>query len=125
MKVLYSKVLRYLRFISVNRKYFRNWFLILLTYFLIRRGLLRKNSITTICRDNAVLALPYNLYVGLLEGLSEGLFNNLSCRDVGVYIGKSFIPFLNSIVLKAFGYGWQYNIKGGYWFKGFVKFKNV
>jgi hypothetical protein len=124
-----QKYLRYLRVLLVIRHYFKNYLPICIIAFLSSKRILPTKNIKCICKDNSKHVMPLKLYILLSNGLFEGLFRDIRCKD-GVAIAKNFrIPFNELLssheVLEALKYGWRYDGKLRCWYKNNCKFIHI
>lgn len=91
--------------------------------------MLKIKALEVRCRDDTTLTLHPELYRLLLNGLSNGVFNDLICKQGVVSVRDFVIPLYELLaskdVLDALRLGWKYDKDYGCWFKDDVKFKHM
>jgi len=89
---VFSSIRKYLKALSISRRYFRNWFSADLNYLLFGKIFRKIKPLTVKCRGGSEVGLDPRLYERLLAGLVYGVFSDLRCRDRVVIASDSGIP---------------------------------
>jgi FkbM family methyltransferase len=125
----FQKALKMPKILLISRGLFKNWLTASLRYFLNIRGLVKNGIINVKCKDGSVVPLPTRLYGLLLEGLSNGLFEQLRIKEKVVVVKGIEIPFqellASECILDALDKGWSYDKTCGWWSKDDVKFRHM